>query len=228
MTSNARQMTTMKYGLRMEKRDIFSLPNHATAPVCVLLLSAFVVLHDLNRLCDHSLARLQAAAIADHDLLAFLKAGDDFRVDGSLQAQLHRSILKFAVAGLPQTRLSCLPSWFTACSGTTEYLLVRASRGFRVHAGHQQPLRITNIHFGVHGARVFPDVHREPRNFPGKSPVQRGHTNIDRISDPDVIERKIREPGITSRNRSSSESFTIGMACVLELVPACTSVPRFA
>jgi hypothetical protein len=62
MTMSAKQITTMKYGLRMEKRDTIQIP-------CTTLLRLFLTL-ELNQLENfrlHFLASLQTAAVADHN-----------------------------------------------------------------------------------------------------------------------------------------------------------------
>ena len=80
MTISARQMTTMKYGLRMEKRDTLSS--------VLLLVFLALVLHQLDHLGLHFFARLQAAAIADDHHFALLQAGKHLRIGGGLNAQV--------------------------------------------------------------------------------------------------------------------------------------------
>lgn len=70
ITIRARQITTMKYGLRIEKRDIYA---HLAAELSntALLLIALVILHDWHYLRMNLLSRFQCAAIADDHQFSF-------------------------------------------------------------------------------------------------------------------------------------------------------------
>jgi hypothetical protein len=62
MTVNTRQITMMKYGLRMEKRDIYI---HRIKLLCFgLLLVALVILHDRHHLGVNLIPRFQSAPVA--------------------------------------------------------------------------------------------------------------------------------------------------------------------
>jgi len=70
MTRMTRHTTMMKYGLRIEKRDIYA---HLAAELSntALLLIALVILHDLHHLRMNLLSRFQCAAIANDYLFSF-------------------------------------------------------------------------------------------------------------------------------------------------------------
>src|ERR1700722_7923284 len=91
ITSSTRQMTMMKYGLRIEKPGInlYPITLLATSLLCVL----FLVLHYGHGLRVDLLARFQAAAVAYYDLLSLVQSREDFSIRCRLESRLHRALL---------------------------------------------------------------------------------------------------------------------------------------
>ena len=82
MTMSARQTTTMKYGLRMEKRDMKQFPD------CAYCWIACLVLLDLHHLRLHLHAGFQTAAVADHDAIALVQAAQHLGLVGGLRGRV--------------------------------------------------------------------------------------------------------------------------------------------
>ena len=79
MTSNVRQMTTMKYGLRIEKPGIriySTLLSRTPCVRCTLLLVGIclVVCGDRYKLRVNFFTWFQTGTVADHYLLALIQA----------------------------------------------------------------------------------------------------------------------------------------------------------
>ena len=91
MTTSTRQITTMKYGLRIEN------PGMLIYPITLLANSSLAKsityraytrgIPALPRPARALAARLQTAAIADHHLLAIVQPGKDLGVAARLQSQ---------------------------------------------------------------------------------------------------------------------------------------------
>src|SRR6202044_3438358 len=84
ITSSVRQITMMKYGLRIENPGIKFVRLHSPLAMQFLLRALLVVLHHGHWLGMNFLPSLQAAAIAYHNLLTFIQAGNDFGIAGGL------------------------------------------------------------------------------------------------------------------------------------------------
>src|SRR5579862_7227818 len=85
MTSSVRQMTMMKYGLRMENPGICLSDQ---------LLILFLILDHRDRLGVNLLPDFQAAAVADHNLLPFVQTSEYLCIGARFETDLHRALLQ--------------------------------------------------------------------------------------------------------------------------------------
>ena len=193
MTISTRQMTTMKYGFRIEKRDMSSLG----LPSLLAL-----ILEHLDRL------RAARPGPAFRPLRSLTTTwSPSFRPEmtsASLAVCMPRVILRSSIlfAGLTTYTVVCSPSWFTACSGTDSASRLRSS--VRVASAYSPGISTwsrLDTSTSVCMVRVSSFTSTEKRvTLPGKAPVQRGHRHLDGIADVNVA-----DVGLRHRNHQAEQ-----------------------
>src|SRR5579871_2777586 len=107
----------------------------------------------------------------------------------ALHSQLHFSFFEGSIAVHDKNTGSvALMTYGLNGDGWDVVLAVQLQVGFGIKPGNQEPLRITHIHFRVHGAGICAYVDREARHFPWKGTVQRRYLHIDGIADTNVTD----------------------------------------
>ncbi len=170
-TEMIRQITTMKYGLRMAKRDI---------AYCAVLMAV-----TFGCTC---LSRLQAGAVADHDHFSGLRpTGSRLRWRSEDRASPCESRLDFReLPRIPAPTIRrCQRRWRESGTATTCARLssVRFTSayipGIRIRLGFGTSTSVSMV-------RVASDTFSsEPRHAPGETAVQRLHANFHLLADVD-------------------------------------------
>src|SRR5262249_40387160 len=145
---STRQKKEVKEGIRKGKRD-----------TALLLSPLSLISGEIDHLRLHLLAGLEAAAVADHNLLTLFQPRNHFGISCGLDAErdgtnLDRMGRTDHINGVPLALINGLEG-----NGERVGFVLQCDGSLRIQAREQDSVRIGHVHLRVHGARVLPNIY---------------------------------------------------------------------